>query len=55
MAILQIFSQLLPLEHPARTALMTALFIVSSVLQSSLALHLPISSEGVTLIRKTFV
>ena len=52
MTTLQALSHTLPVEHPGRTTVLTALFLSVSLMQSGLASQLPKSSEGVSLIRK---
>ena len=54
MSLVQAFAHTLPVEHPARIIVLTAIFISSVFLQGSLAAQMPKSSDGVTLVRKFF-
>ena len=53
MSLVQAFTHTLPVEHPARVIVLTAIFISSMFLQGSLASQMPKSSDGVTLVRKS--
>ena len=51
LAFLQTLSHTLPVEHPGRMAMLTSLFIGTSVTQAGIAVHIPKSSESMSLLQ----
>ena len=51
LALLQTLSHTLPVEHPGRMAMLTSLFIGTSVTQAGIAVHIPKSSDSMSLLQ----
>ena len=51
LALLQTLSHTLPVEHPGRMAMLTALFIGTSVTHAGIATHIPKSSDTMSLLQ----
>ena len=51
LALLQTLSHTLPVEHPGRMTMLTALFIGASVTHSGIANHIPKSSDSMSLLQ----